>query len=73
MTQRLTAEDLFPLVMKLSPGERCRLLQQTIEQCLNDAKNLAVEPPNNFDLSTIDELLSWDTENEDKVKFFRRE
>ena len=70
MTDELKADDLIQLVMKLSPRERCRLLQLMFEKSLIDSKGLPAESPKVVEYSSGDELYSWDIESGNAVKFF---
>jgi hypothetical protein len=62
MPGELTADDLLPLLVRLSPRERMRLLR-LVEQASSDAGVYAAAPPKADEFSTDDEdLLAWEGE-----------
>jgi hypothetical protein len=62
MSIELKAEDLIPLIAKLSPAERHRLLQLARNQGLDDGQTYAAIPPRDGEFITEDDSLAWDAE-----------
>lgn len=63
MAKPMTADDILPLVAKLEPQERVRLMRLITEQRISDEAALyAVMPPQDDEFSTDEEPLSWDAE-----------
>jgi hypothetical protein len=62
MAQPLTAEDILPLVQKLAPDERLRLLRLiTAASPERDALLYQQTPPGRDELSADEEPLAWDS------------
>ena len=62
MSTELKAEDLIPLIAKLSLAERHRLLHLVRNQGLNDGQTYAAMPPRDGEFSSDDDALSWEVE-----------
>lgn len=62
MASELKAEDLLPLIAKLSLRERQRLLQLILKQGLSDAQVYAVKPPRYDEFSSDEDGLSWEAD-----------
>lgn len=65
MGDALTATDLWPLVLKLSPEERLRLAKlawNSARQPASDAAAYASNPSGPDEFSSDDEQLAWDAE-----------
>ncbi|MCU0661514.1 MAG: hypothetical protein MUC50_04205 [Myxococcota bacterium] len=69
MTQRLTAEDLRPLLMKLSLAERRKLAQIAARSTgKSDEELYAANPPRSDEFDSDDDPLAW--EGEDWEEFY---
>lgn len=70
MEPDLTAQDLFPLIRKLSPAERVRLaklaLREASESGARDREAYVAVPPSPDELGTDVEPLAWDAEGWDE-------
>ena len=63
MEHELTADDLAPLIAKLSTKERQRLFRIALRQDTTDAEVYAVVPVNESEFSTDDDdPLGWDAD-----------
>jgi hypothetical protein len=62
MSTELKAEDLIPLIAKLSPAERHRLRYLARNQGLDDGQTYAAMPPRDEQFSSDDDALSWEAE-----------
>jgi hypothetical protein len=62
MSQPLTANDLLPLVARLAPQERQRLIQLIAATSERDASIYRANPPLPTEFSSDEELLAWDAE-----------
>lgn len=63
MNQRLTAEDLRPLIMKLSVDERQKLARIAARATVKSDEELyAANPPRNHEFDSDDEPLAWEGE-----------
>ena len=64
MTNPVTAEDLLPIVVKLSPQEQVRLARMAMREAERaspqDAMNLHEEPVRYVDDSFKDDAQSWE-------------
>jgi hypothetical protein len=62
MPAPLTADDLLPLIAKLSTEERRRLLQLASRQGRTDAEAYAAQPVQPDEFTTGDDALAWDAD-----------
>jgi hypothetical protein len=62
MAQPLTANDLLPLVARLAPGERDRLVHLIEARAESDASVYGTTPPGRKEFSSDEEPLGWDAE-----------
>jgi len=62
MAQPLTADDLLPLVARLAPGERDRLVHLIEAMSESDASVYKATPPGRNEFSSDKEALAWDAE-----------
>jgi hypothetical protein len=62
MPQPLTANDLLPLVARLAPGERDRLVHLIEATSERDASVYGMAPPGRGEFSSDEEPLAWDSE-----------
>ena len=62
MPQPLTANDLLPLVARLAPGERDRLVRLIEATSERDASVYGMTPPKRDEFSSDEEPLAWDSE-----------
>ena len=62
MAQPLTASDLLPLVARLAPGERDRLVHLIEATSDRDASLYGTTPPGRNEFSSDEEALAWDAE-----------
>jgi hypothetical protein len=65
MAEPLTADDVLPLVDRLSPQERARLLRLIAKG--NDSQVYRLIPPGKDEFSADDDALSWDSDGWDGV------
>lgn len=68
MSQPLTANDLLPLVARLDPGERRRLVHLIDATAERDAAIYASAPVKPDEFASDDEHLGWDAEGWENVK-----
>ena len=61
MGEPLTADDLLPLVARLSPQERVRLFR-LLKSSGTDAAAYIAAPPHRDEFSTDQDPLEWDAE-----------
>jgi hypothetical protein len=66
MADPMTAEDLLPLVARLSPQERARFLR-LMTASANDAKAYAALPPKTDEFTTNEDELAWDADGWENV------
>jgi hypothetical protein len=62
MPKPLTADDLLPLIAKLSSEERHRLLRLAFRQGHTDADAYAAQPPTPDEMGSDEDALGWDAE-----------
>ena len=62
MAQPLTANDLLPLVARLAPGERDRLVHLLEARSESDASVYKTTRPEREEFSSDEEPLAWDAE-----------
>lgn len=67
MSQPLTADDLLPLIAKLSPAERRRLFQ-LIQTTGTDIDAYRAMPPDRSEFSSDEDSLAWDAEGWENVR-----
>ena len=68
MSQPLTANDLLPLVARLDPGERRRLVHLIDATAERDAALYASAAVKTDEFASDDEHLGWDAEGWENVK-----
>jgi hypothetical protein len=68
MAAPLTAEDILPLVERLTPQERVRLLRLLSVQRRADGAAYRAAPPEPNEFGADDEALAWDAEGWDGIK-----
>ena len=62
MPKPLTADDLLPLIAKLSSEERDRLLRLASRQGNTDAEAYAAQPATPDEFGSDDDALAWEAE-----------
>lgn len=62
MAKELTAEDLYPLIEKLSIEERRRLLRFALKRGIDDNQAYADEPVGEGEFSEDTDALAWDAD-----------
>jgi hypothetical protein len=62
MANELKADDILPLIAKLSPEERLRLLRLALGQGKTDARAYALQPPRDDEFSSDEDGLSWEAD-----------
>jgi len=68
MPASLTADDILPLIAKLSDKERERLLQLVLRRrSKSDTEAYAAQPVGEDELSSDEDSLSWDAEGWEDV------
>ena len=67
MPASLTADDILPLIAKLSEKERGRLLQLVIRRGKSDAEAYAAQPVGDDEFSSDEDPLSWDADGWENV------
>ena len=67
MANELKADDLIPLIAKLSKRERRRLLRYALNHGLDDAEAYDARPPQNGEFTTDDDPLSWDADGWENI------
>lgn len=67
MSQPLTADDLLPLVARLDPAERSRLVRLIAAKATQDAQKYLTVPPKPDEFATEDDPLAWDAEGWDAL------
>jgi hypothetical protein len=67
MPQPLTANDLLPLVARLAPEERARLLHLIEAASERDAAAYAKAPPRPDEFASDDDPLAWDADGWEHV------
>gem|GEM_PF-1010495 len=66
MSQPLTANDLLPLVARLAPQERERLVRLMAVAAERDAAVYRDAPPHQGEFSSDDDALGWDADGWEK-------
>ena len=67
MSQPLTADDLLPLIAKLSSAERRRLFR-LIQKVGNDGEAYRAGPPAEGEFSSDEDTLAWDADGWEDVR-----
>lgn len=67
MSQPLTADDLLPLIVKLSSAERQRLFL-LIQKVGSDVEAYRATPPGQGEFSSDEDMLAWDADGWEDVK-----
>lgn len=67
MSQPLTADDLLPLIVKLSSAER-RKLFLLIQKVGSDVEAYRAVPPAQDEFSSDEDMLAWDADGWEDVK-----
>lgn len=62
MPKPLTADDLLPLIAKLSSEERHRLLRLAFRQGQTDAEAYAAQPTTPDEFGSEEDALGWEAE-----------
>jgi hypothetical protein len=73
MAQPLTANDLLPLVARLAPGERDRLVHPIEARSESDASLYGTTPPGRGEFSSEEEPLAWDAEGWENLVLLSRD
>jgi hypothetical protein len=68
MSQPLTANDLLPLVSRLAPQERKRLVRLIEDAGERDAAVYAASPPKQGEFESDEDPLAWDADGWDQAK-----
>ncbi len=66
MSQPLTADDLLPLIAKLSSAERGKLFR-LIQKVGNDVEAYRAVPPVQGEFSSDEDMLAWDADGWEDV------
>lgn len=69
MADPLTADDLLPLVKRLTLPERARLVRLIATNPGGDAAAYVTQPPKPDEFSTAEEPLAWDGDGWEAVGF----
>ena len=68
MAKQLTADDILPLVARLAPQERVRLVRlMAVQPGTNPETVYEALPPGKDEFSSDDDPLSWDAAGWDDV------
>lgn len=67
MSQPLTADDLLPLIAKLSSAER-RKLFRLIQKAGNDVEAYRAVPPAQGEFASDEDTLAWDADGWEDVR-----
>jgi hypothetical protein len=67
MSQPLTADDLLPLIAKLSSAER-RKLFRLIQKAGSDVEAYRAVPPAEGEFSSDEDTLAWDADGWEDVR-----
>ena len=67
MSQPLTADDLLPLIAKLSSAER-RKLFRLIQKVGSDVEAYRAVPPAQDEFSSDEDTLAWDADGWEDVR-----
>ena len=63
MSKPMTADDILPLVIGLTPAERVRLMRLMTEQPdVDDAAVYGAVPPKRDEFSTDEDPLAWEAD-----------
>jgi hypothetical protein len=68
MANELKADDILPLIAKLSPEERRRLFYLVLGQNRMDAQAYDAQPPRDDEFTSNEEPLSWEGEGWENIK-----
>ena len=68
MTSELTADDLVPIIAKLSPKEKRRLIQLAFSNVNEEASRYDTSPVEPTEFSSDDDALAWDAEGWEDVE-----
>ena len=67
MANELKADDILPLIAKLSPEERRRLFRLALGQGRTDAQAYAEQLPGDGEFSSDEDNLSWEAEGWENI------
>ena len=67
MPNRLTVDDIVPLIAALTPQERTNLLRLIARPQSDDASLYCAIPPTNEEFSADEEPLAWEGEDWENV------
>lgn len=67
MGEPITADDVLPLIAKLSPAERIRLFRLA-KTVASDAEAYRASPPGKLEFGADDDSLSWDADGWENVE-----
>jgi hypothetical protein len=67
MAHELKADDILPLIAKLSPAERRRLFRLALGQERTDAQAYVANPPRDDEFLSDEDHLSWEAEGWEDV------
>jgi hypothetical protein len=68
MANELKADDILPLIAKLSPEERRRLFYLVLGQNRTDAQAYDAQPPRDDEFTSNEEHLSWEGEGWENIQ-----
>ena len=68
MPKPLTADDLLPLIAKLSSEERHRLLRLAFRQSATDADTYAAQQVTPDEFGSDEDALAWDADGWEGVR-----
>lgn len=67
MANELKADDILPLIARLSREERRRLFRLALGQGKTDAQAYAAQPPREDEFSSDEDSLAWEAEGWEEI------
>ena len=67
MANELKADDILPLIARLSVDERRRLFRLALGQGKTDAQTYAAQPPRDDEFSSDEDSLAWEAEGWEEI------
>ena len=67
MANELKADDILPLIAKLSREERRRLFRIALGRGETDARAYAAQPPRDDEFSSDEDGLAWEAEGWEEI------